>query len=146
MAAGKTGRAPQKASGDVPNEMVGLPGRLQSAMAEYAQRHGLKKISQHEVAAMAELTQPVVNKLLRAKSLKGATAAALVRIAHALEIMPGWLLTGEGPKARPRQLAAGSGSAPTGEVVFDQKLSAQLLGPAPSRPSSLSPDESEAGR
>lgn len=136
MAESKPANALKRRAPALPEEMVGIPGRLAQAMAEYAARRGVKKISQHELAELAEVAQPAINKVLKSKSA-GATAVLLVRLAHALEIMPGWLLTGEGPKRR--LTVPTSPTSRGGVTVIDQKF-------FPNRSSSHPPDENEAGR
>lgn len=79
-----------------PTEVLGIPLRLQSIIGELEQQHG--KLTQDKIAKGAGVSQSVISKMRKAKTVKGVTAAAVVRVAKALGVEPGWLLTGYGPK------------------------------------------------
>lgn len=91
--------APARKGQPAPNEMLGLPKRLAEAIESWEQEHK-QKLSQHDIAHMTGLSQPMINKLQKGTILKGVAAASLVRIARALDVEIGWFLTGAGAQVR----------------------------------------------
>ncbi len=72
-----------------PEEMANLPDRLKRAMRD-------RGLDQVRLAKKSGVSQGTVSKLTRGESLDGVTASIVARVAIALEVPSGWLLTGEG--------------------------------------------------
>lgn len=88
----------------VPSEMLGLPERLERAMRD-------RGLDQPKLAKRAGVSQAAVSKLVTGGSLHGATAVVVARIAIALEVPSGWLLTADGDVI-PRVLSRARSGAP----------------------------------
>jgi transcriptional regulator with XRE-family HTH domain len=121
MAAEKKSRA--RKGPEVPIEMSGLPERLTRAMQA-------AEVDQVKLAALARVSQGSISKLLSGDSVKGATAVVVARLALALRVPSGWLLTGEGDVV-PRVQARAEGTGPVVELVEGRD---PLVPPAPQLP------------
>jgi transcriptional regulator with XRE-family HTH domain len=107
----------------VPIEMTGLPERLKRAMRN-------RGVDQPELAKNAGVSQGAISKLVNGGSLEGATAVVVARLALALRVPSGWLLTAEGDVI-PRVGARLAGDGPV--VEFDEARD-PLVPPRPSPP------------
>lgn len=125
-----------------PDEMLGLPKRLTEAVDAWELEHK-RKLSQHDLAGMAGVSQPMINKLQGGTILKGVAAASLVRIARALDVDIAWFLTGVGAQVRqlPRYRAPEVESTTLGEREGVAELHEPLTGPPTSPPRSPSPEQ-----
>lgn len=81
-----------------PEEMSGLGGRLEEAMAE----RGMKRV---DLARASDMTPDRITRALSKESIDGVQAATVVRWAKALDVRAGWLLAGEEPKRKVMLLA-----------------------------------------
>jgi transcriptional regulator with XRE-family HTH domain len=137
--------APKEKGQPAPPEMADLPKRLTEAMGAWEARHNNTKLSQHDLAEMADLSQPVIQKLLSGTTLKGVAAATLLRIARALDVDIAWLLTGveDQPRRLPRYRVPDVES-PTADEGAVTELHEPLTGPStnPPRP----PNHEQASR
>lgn len=104
---GRRGAAP-------PKEMLGLPKRFKLAFDLKGPKLGIH--TQTDLAAVSGVSQPSISQLQSADSLSGVTAATVARVALALGVSSGWLLTGEG-EAIP---VLGSPTPDGGVRVFDE--------------------------
>ena len=73
----------------VPPEMAGLPERLRRAMRK-------RGLDQPKLAKKSGVSQPAISNLARGTSLDGVTAVNIARLALALDVPSGWLLTADG--------------------------------------------------
>lgn len=81
-----TGRSKRTPRGVHP-DLQGLPARLVEALAGREQ----KWLSKH-----SGVDEGGISRLLRGLSLTGVTADTILRLARALGVSPGWLLSGDG--------------------------------------------------
>lgn len=93
---------------EVPLELTGLPERLGRAMRQLG-------FDQPRLAQASGVSQPTISNLLRGQSLEGVTGVVVARLAMALGVPSGWLLTAEGDVI-PRVKARAGGSAPVVEL------------------------------
>jgi DNA-binding Xre family transcriptional regulator len=101
MAEKKKRVAPKKKGKPAPRAMHGIPVRLASALEAWQLKHN-EKLSQHDLARKAGVSQPVISKLSNAATLKGVAAASIVRVCEALDCDVAWFLTGVGGQQIPR--------------------------------------------
>lgn len=76
----------------MPSTMAGVPKRLEGAMER-------KRWQASDLAAASGVGADVISRIISGERLSGSQAATFVRLATALEVPVGWLLTGEGPKS-----------------------------------------------
>jgi transcriptional regulator with XRE-family HTH domain len=81
----------------VPDELEGLAKRVKDKLAEYKK----DKISISRLAESQGLYTNEISEVAKNKKIAGITAAKLIRIAKALQVDPGWLLTGNEPNLAP---------------------------------------------
>lgn len=125
--------APATKGQPAPEEMTDLPQRLTEAIEAWEAEHK-QQLSQHDLAEMTGLSQPMINKLQRGETLKGVAAASLLRIAKALDVEIAWFLTGVGaqPRRLPRFRVPEAASSTEGGAVAE--LHEPLTGPPTSPP------------
>lgn len=99
---------------ELPVEIVGLPERLARAMRQL-------DFDQPKLAEASGVSQPTISNLLRGVSLEGVTGVVVARLAMALGVPSGWLLTAEGDVI-PRVKARVGGSAPVLELEEGRDL------------------------
>ena len=119
----------------VPIEMSGLFERLRRAMRE-------REIDQPELSRRSGVSQPTISNLCRGDSLEGATAVVIARLATALEVPSGWLLTAEGDII-PRLVARAEGKGP---VVRLEEGGVGLVPPIESAPTEAPREASRKSR
>jgi transcriptional regulator with XRE-family HTH domain len=132
--------APAEKGQRAPDEMTELPKRLSEAIEAWEAEHKLK-LSQHDLAGMTGLSQPMINKLQRGETLKGVAAASLLRIAKALDVDIAWFLTGVGaqPRRLPRYRVPEDESTTSDGAVAE--LHEPLTGPPTGPPHPPSPEQ-----
>jgi DNA-binding Xre family transcriptional regulator len=124
MLAKKKRVAPKVKGKPAPAVMKGIPTRLAAAIQEWCVQKNIEKLSQHELARLAGVSQPVISKLSNAATLKGVAAASIVRVCEALNCDVAWFLTGVGGSRIPpyRRPEGASPSEDPAVVVLREPL------------------------
>lgn len=115
---------PPSESREASPEIMALPGRVELALKTLKARG----VTAHQVAVACGIPDSRFSKLKRGQHVAGIQADMVLRLARALQVDPGWLLSGDGPMAPAAHpsvpTAAGPGS-PTIIVVQAGALSAR---------------------
>lgn len=137
MADKKKRAAPKTKGKPAPAEMNKIPLRLAAAIEEWESAHG-EKLSQHDLARKAGVSQPVISKLANKATLKGVAASSILRVCKALNCDVAWFLTGVGGQRIPRYRAPEVESPTEFDAEGVTELHEPLTGPpaSPTRPPS----------
>lgn len=131
MAEKKKRVAPKIKGQPAPRVMHGIPTRLAAAIEDWQIEHK-QKLSQHDLAERAGVSQPVISKLSNAGTLKGVAAASILRVCQALNCDVAWFLTGVGGQKIPRYRVPEGESSTADDAVAE--MHEPLTGPSTDPP------------